>query len=97
MARIELTLAEWQSVAHELAAAHTSDAPAGLGERIQALLTQAPRGWSEQVYALELDETSIAAVRSLNAALTQRDPYARQRGSAVAEAMRIIHDHQPHA
>ena len=96
MARIELTLADWQSVAHELAAAHTSDAPAGLSERINALLTQAPQGWSEQPYALELDETSVAAVRSVHAALMQRDPHARQRSSAVAEAMRIIHDHQPH-
>ena len=97
MARIELSLVEWQAVAHELTASHTGVAPAGLSERIHALLAQAPPGWSDQAYAMDLDEASIEAVRSVHAALTQRDPHARQRSAAVTEAMRIIHDHQPHA
>ena len=55
MARISLTLAEWQAVARELAAAHNIAAGPGLLERVRSLLEQAPHSWPGQVYALEID------------------------------------------
>jgi hypothetical protein len=94
MPRISLSLAQWQAVAQELAGTHTAVAPPGLSERIQALLIQAPQGWPEQVFALELDESCAEAVRALNATLTGDDLGAGQRTATVSEAMRIIHNHQ---
>jgi hypothetical protein len=94
MPRIVLSLAEWQAVALELAGTHTAVAPPGLCERIQALLAQAPQGWPEQPFALELDESSAEAVRAVQAALTGDDQSGGQRAASLAEAMRIIHDHQ---
>ena len=94
MASIALTLAEWRSVAHELSRDHGGAAPAGLRERIQVLLTEAPPGWPEQPYALDLDDASIEAVWSAHATITKCDPNDGQRADAVFEAMRIIRDHQ---
>jgi hypothetical protein len=94
MTRIVLAMAEWQAIAHELAATHTAIAPPGLLERVQALLAQAPPGWPDQSFALELDEGCAAAVQTVHASLTNRDPAAGQRVASVAEAVRIIHDHQ---
>jgi hypothetical protein len=94
MPRIVLSLAQWQAVAQELAGNHTAVAPPGLAERIQALLTQAPAGWPEQAFALELDESSAEAVHALQTSLTGDDRGSGQRTASVAEAMQIIHDHQ---
>lgn len=94
MASIALTLAEWQLVAHELSAAHGGAAPAGLRERIQGLLQEAPPGWPEQPYTLELDEASIEAIRRVHAAITHSNPNDGRHIDAVAEAGRIIRDHQ---
>ena len=94
MPRIVLSLEEWRAVARELAATHTIDAPPGLSERVQALLTQAHDGWVDQAVALELDEGSAEIVRSVHRALTGMDPDAGQRSASVDEADRIVRDHQ---
>lgn len=94
MPRIVLSLAAWQAVAQELTGMHTAEAPPGLSERIQALLAQAPPGWPNQPFALELDESSAETVRLTHDALTRHDPGAAQRITSVAEADQIIHDHQ---
>jgi hypothetical protein len=94
MPRIILSLAQWQAVAQELAGTHTALAPPGLPERIQALLAQAPQGWPDQAFGLELDEGSAEAVRAVHASLTGDDRDTGQRAASVDEAMRIIHDHQ---
>lgn len=94
MARIVLSLDEWRAIARELAASHTAVAPPGLLERVHALLGHAPEGWPDQLFALELDESAADAVREIHAAIERRDPAARQRAASVAEADRIIHDHQ---
>jgi hypothetical protein len=96
MPRIVLSLAEWHAVARELAAGHTAVAPPGVLERIRALLEQAPQGWPEQPFALELDESSAEAIHAAHASLTSTDPHGGQRDASVAEAMRIIYDHQQH-
>lgn len=94
MPRIVHTLAEWQDIAHELAASHTGDAPPGLLERINELISQAPQAWPDQPFALEIDESCADSVGEVFAALTRRDPAAGQRHASVAEAVQIIHDHQ---
>ena len=94
MARIVFTLAEWRSIAQELHSPHHSAAPAGLHERLHALIVQAPHDWQEQPLALELDDSSIEAVWDAHAALTRCSPYARQPKAGIAEASRIIHRHQ---
>ena len=94
MPRIVLALAEWQAIAHELAADHTQSPPPGLAERVADLLAQAPEGWPDQPYALELDEGSAAAIHALRAAITGRDPDAWQRAASVAEAVEIVRGHQ---
>ena len=94
MARIVLSLAEWQSIARELAGAHTAVAPPGLRDRVAALLAQAPQTWPDQPFGLELDEGSADAVRAIHAASTSRRPGAEREDACVAEAMQIIHDHQ---
>ncbi len=94
MPRIVLSLAEWQAIAHELSGIHTATAPPGLVERVGALLAQAPQEWPEQTFALELDESSADAVRTVHAALTGEDRLTGQRAASVAEAMKIIRGHQ---
>jgi hypothetical protein len=96
MPRIELSLAAWQAVARELSGTHAAVAPPGVVERIRVLLAQAPRGWPEQTFALELDASSAEAVRTAHAALTHDDRDAGQRDASVLEAIQIIHDHQQH-
>ena len=94
MPRIVLSLDEWRAVARELAAAHTSAAPPGLSERVQALLTQAHDGWVDRAVALELDEGSAEIVRSVYRGLMGADPNLGQRSASVAEADMIVRDHQ---
>lgn len=94
MPRIELPLTTWRAVVRELSGAHAAAAPPGVVERIRALLGQAPQGWPEQMFALELDEGSAEAVRAAHAALTNDDRDAGQRAASVSEAIQIIHDHQ---
>ena len=94
MPRVELPLAAWQAVARELSGPHGATAPPGVVERIRALVDQAPQGWPEQGFVLELDESSAEAVRRVHAALTHVDRDAGQRAASVDEANRIIHEHQ---
>jgi hypothetical protein len=65
-----------------------------LAERIHALLAEAPHAWPEETCALELDESSASAVRTIVASLSGADQDAGEQAASVAEAMRIIHDHQ---
>jgi len=97
MARIVFTLAEWRSIAQELHGPHHSAAPAGLHERLHALVRHAPHDWQEQPFALELDESCIETVWDAHAALTQRSPHARQHEAGIAEASHIIYRHQQKA
>ena len=94
MPRIVLSLSEWRVVAHELEGKHTAAAPPGLAERVREMLAQAPQEWPDQVFALELDDGSAEAVRAVRAALSGEDRHAGQDAASVAEAMRIIRDHQ---
>jgi hypothetical protein len=94
MPRLELTSAEWRAVAHELGSTQTAPVPPGLVERIQALLARAPSDWPEEACALELDTSSADAVRAIHANLSGQDQATGQRAASVAEAMRIIRDHQ---
>jgi hypothetical protein len=94
MPRITLTMAEWQEVMRELTGAHTAPPPPGVVERIQALLAQAPSGWPDQVFELELDDSSAEAVRAVGPSSTGDDPGSRQRAASISEAMQIIWDHQ---
>ena len=94
MPRIVLSLEEWRAVARELTASHTISAPPGLAERVQALLTQAHEGWVDHAVALELDEGSAEIVRSVHRALTGTDANDGQRSASVAEADKIVRDHQ---
>lgn len=94
MPRIELPLAAWQALARELSGPHGAAAPPGVVERIRALLDQAPQGWPEQTFVLELDEGSADAVRAAHATLTNEDRDAGQRAASLSEAIKIIHDHQ---
>jgi len=96
MPRIVLSLQEWQTIAHELAAGHNSTAPPGLLERVQALLTQAHDGWPDQEFALELDEGSAEIVKTTHCSMMRSDPGAGQRTASVAEADAIVRDHQRH-
>jgi hypothetical protein len=92
--RLELSRTEWAAVAQELTGTQLAAVPAGLLERIQDLLAQAPPDWPQQRFALELDDPSAEVVRAVHAALTGLDPSAGQRAAAVGEAMQILHDHQ---
>jgi hypothetical protein len=94
MPRVVLPVTTWRAVARELTGTHTAAAPPGLAERIHALLLQAPQGWSDQDLVLELDEGSAEAVRAIHAALTGADRHSEPRSAAVAEADRIIREHQ---
>jgi hypothetical protein len=94
MQRITMTLAEWQAVARELAGDHTATVPPGLQERVRALVEHAPQGWPDQQFALELDASCAELVRATRDRMTHRDPDAGQRAASIAEAVRIIHDHQ---
>ena len=94
MPRIVLSLANWQAVAHELDGTHTETTPPGLAERVREMLTQAPKAWPDQALALELDEGSAEAVRAVHAALSGEDRHAGPDAASVAEAMRIVRDHQ---
>jgi hypothetical protein len=96
MPRLVLSLADWQAVAHELAGTNRAIAPPGLIERVQALLAEAPQAWPDQPFALELDASCIEAVRAVHATLTGEDRTTGQQMASVAEAIRIIHDHQQH-
>jgi hypothetical protein len=89
-------LHDWKGVAHELAGAHTAAAPPGLLERVRALLEHAHDDWTGHVYALEVDEGGAEAIRMVHASLTGRDAQTEQRAASVAEAERIISDHQRH-
>lgn len=94
MPRIILPLADWRAVAHELEGKHTASAPPGLAERVRELLANAPQEWSDQDFALELDEGSAESVRAIHAALTGEVRHEGQGAASVTEAMRIIQDHQ---
>ena len=93
MPRLVHSRAEWLAIARELDGSHAATPP-GLTERVQALLREAPGGWPDQLYALELDEGSAEAVHAIHAALAGRDPNAGQRAATVAEAEAVIRDHQ---
>jgi hypothetical protein len=94
MPRLCHTLAEWIAIGQELGASGPTPPPAGVVERVRALVAQAPSGWPEQIYALELDDAGAAAVADVHAALTGSDPGVWQRTASVAEAAAIVRDHQ---
>jgi len=94
MPRLQLTRAEWRAVAYELGGTHTAPVPPGLVERIHALLAQAPHGWPEQAFVLELDASGAEAVRGVYARLTGDDRGAGQRAASVAEAIQLLRDNQ---
>jgi hypothetical protein len=94
VSRLELSRAEWEAVAHELTGSHRAGVPPGLPQRIRALLAHAPPDWPEQRLVLELDASGAEVVRAVHAALAGLDPGAGQRAASLAEAERIIRDHQ---
>jgi hypothetical protein len=94
MPRVTHTYAEWRAIAGELRSPGRPPAPAGLAERVRALLREEPSHADGQAATLELDPDSADAVRAAHAALTGRDPHRRQRAAAVAEADAIVRGHQ---
>jgi hypothetical protein len=94
MPRLELSRREWEAVAYELIGTSLTDVPAGLPERIDALLADAPLDWLEQRFVLELDDPSAAVVRMVHATLTGLDPSTGQRAASLTEAEQILHDYQ---
>lgn len=60
---------------------------------MRELLANAPQEWSDQDFALELDEGSAESV-PVHAALTGEVRHEGQGAASVTEAMRIIQDHQ---
>jgi len=59
MPRITLSVEEWRAVLHHLDGGQTTPPPPGVVERIRALLSHAASGWPEQLFALELDDSSL--------------------------------------
>lgn len=94
MAHIVLTLAEWRAVAHELRGGHHASAPAGLNERLHALIQETPRDWLDQPYAIDLDASSIEAVWAMHASVTNGRPSTNDQHASVLSAMEIIYMHQ---
>ena len=94
MAHIVLTLAEWRAIAHELRGAHYAAAPAGLNERLQAFIQETPRGWQDQPYAIDLDETSIEAVWAMHASVSSCRLVTNDEHTSVLAAMEIVYRHQ---
>ena len=92
--RFILPPAARQAVAHELKANQTATTPPGLMNRVREMSAPASQGWPDQVFALELDERSPEAVHAVHAPLSGENRRAGQEGASVAEAMRIVHNHQ---
>ena len=97
MPRLTYPRAEWASVARELAATYGDSAPAGLTERVSALLAGTPAGWPDEPCSLELDEAGAdvveAIVRRGRGMIADPGLVGQQRAS-VAEADDLIHAHQ---
>lgn len=91
MAHIVLTLSEWHAIAHALRGAHQAAAPAELHERLHAFFQEAPRGWHDRPYAIDLDAASIEAVWAMHASLTSGRPAADGYHTSVLAAMQIIY------
>lgn len=88
---------DWIVVAHELDLVGR-DAPAGLRERIAALLAHVEPGWTEEACTLGLDPVAAEAVRAIvrRARGEATDPALdRAAADGVAEANRIVRDHRP--
>lgn len=94
MAIISHSLTQWLAIAHELSAHHQPTAPFGLSERVAELIAEAPPGWPEQQYALELDKASTETIRAIQSSLDGKGRMSGQQSASVAEAMAIIRVHQ---
>jgi hypothetical protein len=98
MALVTLARHEWGAIIAELDAVYGNDAPPGLRERIAALLADTPSAWPDQACKLELAD--LAAVELVHSIIRQGhkrpvDPdFLWQEQSSVAEAEKIIRDHQ---
>lgn len=83
MIHISFTRTEWSIIAGMIANADPGRIPAGLAERVAALLRATPAAWPNEPCVLDLDTASAGIVDELA---------ATRRGLANAE--RIIHTHQ---
>jgi hypothetical protein len=101
MAFVTLTRREWVAVLRELDAAARDDPPPGLKERIVRVLASTPASWPDQACMLELaDVAAIDLVFSLLQQMEVRSSETAciwQEDASIAEAERIIRDHQNRA
>ena len=98
MLDITLTHREWIAVARELDAAYGSFAPAGLRERIAAMIDHAEPRWSEEGRTLTLDPASADVVQAIvrrGRGLESDPDLARAQAEGLAEAEQVLRDHQP--
>lgn len=97
MDNVTLARDEWVAVARELDAAFGESAPAGLRDRIAALLADTPAAWGEQDCTLALDAATADTVRAIvrrGRGLPADPATARSQAAGLAEAERVIHEYQ---
>ena len=96
MIRIEHSRETWRAIARELSAPGHAPAPAGLAERIAAMLAESPGAWTGQACVLELDDDAARSVQAAHRrlALPAPAPAPTRESEAVADAMEIVRRHQ---
>lgn len=93
MQAVELDRDEWVAVARELDTKYGASAPAGLRERIAALLRATPAAWSGQALTLELDDAAADVVRRIvriGRGQPEHPGLAHAQSEAVAEAEGVL-------
>lgn len=97
MLEITLTHREWIAVARELDAAYGSFAPAGLRERIAALIDHSEPRWTKEGQTLTLDPAAADVVQAIvrrGRGLDGDPDLARAQSEGLAEAEELIRHHQ---
>jgi len=97
MIDITLTHREWIAVARELDATYGSFAPAGLRERVAALIDHSEPRWTQEGLTLTLDPAASDVVQAIvrrGRGLESDPDLARAQSEGLAEAEELIRHHQ---
>jgi hypothetical protein len=97
MAEITLVRQEWVAVARELETTYGASAPAGLRERIAALLDHVESGWADEGCTLTLDPAAADIVHAIvrrGRGLANDPDLTRAQAEGIAEAERIVRGHR---